>query len=98
MHSELYEDDGDGLAHRLGDYLLHRFTYSSAVKELSICHRTEGDLTRRKDAFELALHALPHTAAPVATADGVVLDGAFDNKHVYRVQLPAAFRSLCVKF
>ncbi len=98
VESELYEDAGDGLAHRIGDYLLHRFIYASSARELRLRHRQEGDATRPRDTFELALHALPHTATPVVVADGIALQGEFDNKRIFRVQLPAAFRELSLKF
>jgi alpha-glucosidase len=96
--SELYEDAGDGMAYRLGDYLLHKFTYHSSVRELSISHCMEGEQERAADSFELALHSLPHTATPTITVDGVELSGAFDDKHVFRVQISARFRDLTVSF
>ena len=98
VESELYEDAGDGLAHRIGDYLLHRFIYSSSARELSLRHRQEGAATRPRDTFELALHALPHTATPVVMVDGIAVQGEFDKKRIFRVQLSAAFRELSLKF
>lgn len=98
LTSELYEDAGDGFAYRLGDYSLHRFVYAAETKSFTITHRTEGDRDHAHRFFELAIHALPHTATPQVEADTVLLTGDFDERHVYRVAVPSTFRRLSISF
>lgn len=98
VHSELYEDAGDGLAHRLGDYLLHRFAYTATARALSLQHRMEGSAEQERESFELALHALPPTAHPELLADGAPVPAEFDRKHVLRARIPATFRELTLRF
>lgn len=95
---ELYEDAGDGLAHRLGDYLLHHYAYASGIREFSLRHKTEGARALSSDTVELALHALPHTATPTLMVDGRIVSGSFDERHIFRAQIAAGFRELRLHF
>lgn len=98
IRSELYEDAGDGLEHRTGDYRLHHFEFCSELRRMSLSHTMEGKRPLSRDTVEFALHALPHNATPEAVVDGVPVQGEFDAAHVYRVELPAAFRELTLLF
>ena len=95
---ELYEDAGDGLSYREGEYLLHRFTYASAAREFTLRRQAEGHLEPARTAFELALHALPHVATPTLVVDGREVRGEFDARHIFRAAVPADFAELQLRF
>ena len=95
---ELYEDAGDGLSYREGEYLLHRFTYASAAREFTLRRQVEGHLETARTAFELALHALPHVATPTLVVDGREVRGEFDARHIFRAAVPADFAELQLRF
>lgn len=96
--SRLYEDAGDGMAYKTGDYLLHFFRYKGGARAFSLSHRKEGVRRMRADSFELAVHALPISAAPRLTVDGEAVSGGFDEHHVFRARLPRTFRTLHAEF
>jgi len=96
--SRLYEDEGDGMAYKTGDYLLHFFRYSGGARSFSLSHRREGVRHMQATGFELAAHALPVSAAPRLTVDGEVIPGEFDEHHVFRAQLPRTFHTLHAEF
>ena len=83
-----YEDSGDGQAHRIGMYRYHRFRYSATRRSISIVREGTGNLDPREDTATLALHALPHGAAPRVMADGAPCPGSFDEHHVYSAEIP----------
>lgn len=96
--SRLYEDAGDGMAYKTGDHLLHFFHYRGEARACRLTHRREGVRHLHADTFELALHALPISAAPRLSADGEPLNGDFDEHHIFRAELPRNFRELYVEF
>lgn len=98
VNSRLYEDEGDGMAYKTGDYLLHFFRYSGDARAFSLSHRREGVRHMRADTFELAAHALPISAAPRLTVDDEVVPGEFDGHHVFRARLPRTFHTLHAEF
>ena len=83
-----YEDAGDGQAHRIGMYRLHRFRYTATRRSITIVREGEGKLDPTEDTATLALHALPHGAHPSVVADGAVCPGSFDDYHIYRAEIP----------
>ncbi len=83
-----YEDAGDGQAHRIGMYRLHRFHYTATRRSITIVREGEGKLTPTEDSATLALHALPLGAHPQVVADGAVCPGSFDEQRIYRAEIP----------
>ena len=83
-----YEDSGEGQAHRIGMYRLHRFRYSATRRSITIVREGSGNLDPREDTAALALHALPHGAKPEVRADGAPCPGSFDEHHVYSAEIP----------
>lgn len=98
VESRLYEDAGDGMAYKTGDYLLHFFHYRGDARAFSLSHRREGVRRMQADSFELAVHALPISAAPRLTVDGEALSGEFDGHHVFRARIPRTFRTIHAEF
>lgn len=96
--SRLYEDEGDGMAYKTGDYLLHFFRYRGQARAFSLTHHKEGVRRMHADSFELAVHALPASASPRLTVDGESVCGAFDERHVFRARIARGFRTLHVEF
>ena len=96
--SELYEDEGDGYGYRRGRYMLHRFDYRAQLRSFSLNHQVNLHAEQQHRSFELALHALPHTASPVAMVDGEPLTGEMDARHVFRATLPLNFSELKITF
>lgn len=97
--SELYEDAGDGMGYRIGDYLLHCFDYRAGERGFLLSHGCRGKGEQRRSVYELRLHALPADASPRVRVDGVLReDGAFDEKHVFSIKLPADFVRLDIDF
>ena len=83
-----YEDAGDGQAHRIGMYRLHRFHYSATRRSITIVREGEGNLDPREETATLALHALPLGAQPHVVADGAACPGSFDERRTYRTEIP----------
>jgi alpha-glucosidase len=98
QQSELYEDEGDGYGYRRGRYMLHRFEYRAQLRSFTLNHSVNLHAEQQDRSFELALHALPHTAAPIAVVDGVEQPGNFDDRHVFRTMLPLNFSELHIRF
>ena len=83
-----YEDAGEGHAHRIGMYRLHRFHYTATRRSITIVREGEGNLDASEDTATLALHALPIGAQPRVTADGATCPGSYDDHRVYRAEIP----------
>lgn len=97
--SELYEDAGDGMGYRIGDYLLHSFAYRAGDRGFQLVHGCRGRGEQRRREYELKLHALPADAVPRVRVDGVLREGgAFGEGHVFSVALPADFVRLEIDF
>ncbi len=96
--SELYEDEGDGYGYRRGRYMLHRFEYRARLRAFSLHHQVNLHAEQQHRSFELALHALPHTATPEASVDGVPLPIVQDANRVFRATLPLNFSELKITF
>ncbi len=92
--SFLYEDAGDGLAHRLGDFCFMHFHYTAGLRTMQISSVREGLLPPSQDTATLAIHALPLNAHPKVLADGRECPGAFDDKRVYCTTIPTSFNHL----
>ena len=92
--SYLYDDAGEGRAHRLGDFCYMHFHYSSGLRTMQITNTREGLLPPAQDTATLALHALPLNAHPTVLADGHPCEGEFDASRVYRVTIPTTFNHL----
>jgi alpha-glucosidase len=98
QQSELYEDEGDGYGYRKGRYMLHRFDYRAQLRSFVLTHSLNIHAEQHGRTLVLAVHSLPHSAAPVAVADGVEQSAEFDERHVYRVTLPINFSEIYIKF
>ena len=83
-----YEDAGEGQAHRIGMYRMHRFQYTSTRRSISIVREGHGNLEPSEETATLALHALPIGAQPHIVADGAHCPGSFDERHVYSAEIP----------
>ena len=83
-----YEDAGEGHAHRIGMYRLHRFHYTATRRSITIVREGEGKLDATEDTATLALHALPIGAQPKVTADGATCPGSYDAQRIYRAEIP----------
>ena len=92
--SYLYEDAGDGRAHRLGDFCFMHFHYSAGLRSMQITAAREGLLPPAQDTATLALHALPNNARPTVLADGVPCPGEFNGSRVYQASIPTTFKHL----
>lgn len=92
--SFLYEDAGDGLAHRLGDFCFMHFHYTAGLRTMQISSVRDGLLPPSQDTATLAIHALPLNAHPKVLADGRECPGAFDDKRVYCTTIPTSFNHL----
>ena len=69
-------------------YRLHRFHYTATRRSITIVRQGEGNLDPTADTATLALHALPHGANPGIVADGAPCPGSFDERHIYRAEIP----------
>ena len=94
--SFLYEDAGDGMAYRVGDYLLHRFVFRSQERSFVLERHESGCMNPGTAVFVLALRALPEGAEPRVQADGVALSGEWKEKRAYCVEIPVGFSCLSV--
>lgn len=95
--SYLYEDAGDGYAQEQGDYLYHRFSFRSGLREFVLSDTRSGQRPPAHPTVTLALHALPMNAAPAVEVDGEAYDGSPCEDGVYRVEIPALFEQLVVR-
>lgn len=92
-----YEDTGDGVSYREGNYLLHRFHYTATRRSIELYCSREGQMPCPRTTNTLALHALPLGAQPKVKADGAPCpQGAFDSARIFRVEIPATFSHLSI--
>ncbi len=102
QQSTLYEDAGDGYAHRLGDYLLHHFCYRAGERGFTLCRSATGQKPPAQETATLALHALPEDAAPELVVDGCPTPGAFEVDHAgcrcFCATIPTLFTQLELRF
>lgn len=94
--SSLYEDAGDGPAHRRGAYLLHRFTYRATSRALTLHHRQEGQFSQPRQSYTFLLHALPHHTQPRLVVDGSPAEAELTGRTL-RAEIPASFRELSLE-
>ena len=92
--SYIYEDAGDGQAHRLGDFCRGHFHYSAGLRHARIDCTREGLLTPARETAVLALHALPQNAHPSLQVDGIPCEGSYDEAGVYRAIIPTIFKHI----
>ena len=92
--SYIYEDAGDGQAHRLGDFCRGHFHYSAGLRHARIDCTREGLLTPARETAVLALHALPQNAHPTLQVDGIPCEGSYDEAGVYRAIIPTIFKHI----
>ena len=91
--SMLYEDEGDGLAHRYGAYLLHTFTCRTEKNRLLLTHRRTGQYRPQRPCFTLRLHALPTETTPTLLVDGRRMPLEWANR-VACAEIPIDFREV----
>ena len=91
--SMLYEDEGDGLAHRYGAYLLHTFTCRTEKNRLFLTHRRTGQYRPQRPCFTLRLHALPTETTPTLLVDGQSMPLEWANR-VACAEIPIDFREV----
>lgn len=96
--SELYEDAGDGYAHRLGDFCLHSFRYSAGIRSLRLSCTRKGNLAPHNETATLAIHALPSNAHPAIRLDGAEPKAMQpDADGVLRITIPTTFNSIDIE-
>ncbi len=102
VESSHYEDAGDGLGYRVGDYLLHHFCYRAGARGFTLCHTRKGVMVAPRDTVSLALHALPPGVAPELVVDGCPMPGEWEKTRggcpIFRAEIPARFHSLQLQF
>lgn len=96
--SLLYEDDGDGASHRVGDYLLHSFSYTAENRGFALEHSEQGGKKTQNSMVTLAVHALPKSSNPRLLLNGLPIFGAFDERHVFRADIPSNFQRIELEF
>ncbi len=100
--SSHYEDAGDGFGYRLGDYLLHRFTYCAGADGFTLCHRATGVLEPPQEFASFVLHALPAGASPQLVVDGRPTPGCVEEAphgaRCFRATIPTSFSRMELSF
>ncbi len=101
VESSHYEDAGDGLGYRLGDYLLHRFTYRAGANGFTLRHSASGNMDPAQESATLVLHALPQGVTPTLEVDGLPTPGYMEEAEgcpCFRATISTCFKSLQLKF
>ncbi len=104
VESSHYEDAGDGLGYRVGDYLLHRFRYRAGLRGFFLTRSEKGAMEPVADTVAFVLHALPADAEPRLVVDGHPVPGSVEpaadsaGGRILRATMPARFNTLQVDF
>lgn len=82
--SWLYEDDGESMAYRRGEYRLTRFILSTSEARLDLAREVEGSFDPGYDRFQVIVHGIEETPSAVEGMPGAEITYA-SRSHAVRV-------------